>query len=159
MIGHILRAFFISPEFLISLAGLTLCWWRPTWLLAVSEQIAQRSDVLNYAWLLPAGLLGYDAKVARDILFPAADKETLLQGWQRYGELKSGIVVALVYGLIFAGAGIVAMLFDWKTPDAYQSATLISAVVGALTVSVTLYFAEIKVVELFREGLTQRGEE
>jgi len=48
------------------------------------------------------------------------------------------------------------MLFDWKNPAAHQSAMLIASVAGAVTVSASLYFANIKVEELFREHWKQK---
>lgn len=155
----ILRSCFISPEFVISAAGLALCVLFPDWFVWLSERIGGQSDVLKYAWLLPAGLVAYDLKVAKSILLPDSDKQTVLQGWARYWELKCGVAVGLFYGVIFALAGIVTMMFDWKTPAAYQSALLATSVVGAGTVSATLYFANIKVEELFRQNRTQKRAE
>lgn len=159
MIGHIFRAFFISPEFLISVAGLALCLLFPAWFVWLSERIGRQSDVLKYAWLLPAGLVAYDLTVAKSILLPDADKQTILQSWARYWELKCGVAVGLFYGLVFAVAGIITMMFDWNSPAAHQSAVLMTSVVGAVTVSATLFFANIKVEELFRQHRIQKATE
>lgn len=42
------------------------------------------------------------------------------------------------------------------TPAAYQSAMLTTSVIGAVMVSATLYYANIKVEELFRQHRTQK---
>ena len=155
-ITAILRSFFISPEFLISVAGLVLCVMWPSWFVWLSERIGRQVELLKYAWLLPAGLVAYDLKVAKGILLPDADKRTVLQGWAHYWELKYAVVAGLLHGAIFAVAGIVTMLCDWKNPAAHQSAVLVTSVSGAVTVSATLFFANIKVEELFREHWKQK---
>ena len=153
----ILRSFFISPEFLVSVVGLALCVFCPSWFVWLSDRVGHQAELLKYAGLLPAGLAAYDLKVAKGVLLPDADKRTVLQGWPRYWEMKCGVVVGLLYGAIFAVAGIIALLFDWKSPATHQSALLITSVAGALTVSVTLFFAQLKVEELFRQHWTQKG--
>lgn len=146
----ILRYFFVSPEFLMSVAGLTLFTFWPNWFVWLSERIGRQAELLKYFGLLPAALVVYDSQAVKNILLPASDKQTVLQGWGRYWDLKCGGVVGLIYGIIFAVAGFSALLFDWKTPAAHQSALLITSVCGALCVSATLYFTHIKIEELFR---------
>lgn len=153
----ILRAFLISPEFVVSLGGVMLGVLFPDWFDWLSERIGRQSDVLKYAGLLPAGLVAYSLKVSKSILFPDADKRAVLQGWARYWELKCGIVVGMIYSLVFAVAGIVTLLFDWKNPAAYQSAVLLTSVAGAMTVAGSLFQANIRIEELFREHWKQKG--
>ena len=150
-ISTILRSVFISPEFLVAVAGLGLIQAFPSGFLWLSERISQQSDLLKYAGLLPAGLVAYDLKVARGILLPDADKRTVLQGWTRYWDVKCSVSVGLLYGATFAIAGLFTMLFDWKIPAPHQSAVLLTTVAGALTVSATLFCANIRMEELFRE--------
>jgi hypothetical protein len=57
----------------------------------------------------------------------------------------------LAYAGIFAVLGVSCLFFDWKAPEPYQSAFLLTSVVGAITVSATLYLAHIKIEELFRK--------
>ncbi len=156
-IPTILRSVFIAPEFLVAVAGLALSVAFPSGFLWLSERIGQQSDLLKYAGLLPAGLVAYDLKVARSILLPDADKRTVLQGWSRYWDVKCAISVGLLYGVAFAVAGLFTMLFDWKTPASHQSAVLLTSVSGALTVSATLFYANIRMEELFREHWKLKG--
>lgn len=155
-IGVILRSFFISPEFLVIVAGLMLSALFPNRFLWLSERIGSHSDLLKYSGLLPAGLVAYSLKVARSILLPDADKRTVLQGWPRYWEVKCGVGIGMVYSVAFALAGIVTMLFDWKNPMPFQSAVLLTSVTGAVTVSASLFYANIRVEELFREHWKQK---
>ena len=146
----ILRYYFISPEFLVAVVGMALFTLWPNWFIWLSERIGRQAELLKYFGLLPAALVVYDAQAVKNILFPASDKQTVLQGWNRYWDLKCGGVVGLVYGIMFAAAGFAALLCDWKSPAAHQSALLITSVCGALCVSATLYFTHIKIEELFR---------
>jgi len=155
-IRAILRCWFVSLEFLVCVAGVALCAVFPEWFSWLSERIGSQSDLLKYSGLLPAGLVAYSLKVARSILLPDADKRTALQGWTRYWELKCGVVIGLIYSVAFALAGIVTMLFDWKHPMAFQSAVLLISVTGAVTVSASLFHANIRVEELFREHWKQK---
>jgi hypothetical protein len=150
-IAIILRFFAISPEFLVSVTGLALFNFWPNWFLWLTERIGQQSELLKYFGLLPAALVVYDSQIVKNILFPDSDKRAILQGWGRYWDLKCGGVVGLVYGIIFAIAGFSALLFDWKKPAAHYAALLITSVLGALTVSASLYFTHIKIEELFRQ--------
>ena len=154
-LGSILRSFFVSLEFLVSLGGLAVFWFYPAQLAWLSNRIGSQAEVLKYAGFLAAGLLVYDAKVVRSILLPDADKRTVLQGWDFYWNLKCGAVTGLIYGALFALAGVVALLFDWKAPEAYQSAFLLTGVIGGFTVSGSLYFANIRIEELFRQHWKQ----
>ena len=153
----IARSFFISLEFVVSIGGVMLCFLFPDWFLWLSQRIGQQSDVLKYAGLLPAGLVAYSLKVSKSILFPDADKRAALQAWARYWELKCGIVVGMIYSLVFAVAGIVTLLFDWKNPAVFQSTVLLICVAGAVTVSASLFHANVRIEELFREHGKQRG--
>ena len=146
----ILRFFFISPEFLVVVIGLAMFTFLPDWFVWLSERIGRQAELLKYFGLLPAALLVYDSQAVKDILFPTSDKESVLQGWSRYWDLKCGGVVGLFYGLIFSIAGFAALLFDWKIPEAEASALLITSISGSLCVSISLYFTHIKIEELFR---------
>jgi hypothetical protein len=150
-IPAILRSIFISPEFLVVIAGVALACVFPRECIWISQRISQQPELLKYAWLLPAGLVAYDLNVAKSILLPDADKKMLLQGWQRYWELKSTTTVGVLYGFGFAVAGLVTMAFDWKVPASHQSATLLTAVIGAVAVAASLFYAQIRIEELFRE--------
>ncbi|HOY57897.1 MAG TPA: hypothetical protein PK640_07145 [Verrucomicrobiota bacterium] len=153
----IIRSFFVSLEFVVSISGVLLCFLFPEWFLSLSQRVGQQSDVLKYAGLFPAGLVAYSLRASRSILFPDGDKHSILQGWSGYWELKCSVVAGIVYSLAFALAGVGTLLFDWKNPAAYQSAVLLTAVVGALTVSGTLFQANIRIEELFREHSKPKG--
>ena len=156
-ISAIFRLVFISPECLIIVGGLAMVYAFPQECIWLSQRIGQQPEVLKYSWLLPAGLFGYDVKIVKSIVFPDADKNTLLQKWERYGELKYATMVGLVYGFGFSVAGVVAMLLDWKAPGAHHSATLLVAVIGALVVSITFFLAQIRIEELFREHMGRKS--
>lgn len=153
----VLRYFLISPECLVSVAGLALFEFWPSCFVWLSGRIGQQAELLKYFGLLPAALVVYNLQAVKNILFPSSDKKTILQCWDRYWDLKCGSMVGLVCGTIFAMAGFFALLFNWKQPEAHQSALLITSVIGAATVSATLYFTHIKIEELFRQAL--KGDE
>jgi len=153
----ILRSVVVSLELLVCVAGVGMCVAFPGWFYWLSERIGQQADVLKYAGLLPAGLVAYDLKVARSILLPDADKRTILQAWPRYWEFKCVVVAGLVYGVLFGVVGLATMLFDWKSPEAYQSAALLTAVAGAVTVAASLFHGNLRVEELFREHWKQKS--
>lgn len=151
MLSTILRYVFVSPEFLVLISGIALLMFCPSWFLWLSQRIGHQAELLKYFGLLSAGLVVYDSKTAKDILFPNADKKTILQNWPFYWKLKCGVAVGFLYGTAFAVAGLGSLLFDWQSPAPVHSAMLITSVIGALTVSATLYLAQIKIEELFRQ--------
>ena len=148
---NILRYVFVSPEFLVGVAGVGMYFFLPGQFVWLSGRIANQAELLKYFGLLPFGLIVYDSKVVKSILMPEADKRNTFQKWELYGDFKLGCVVGLSYAVFFGCAGIACFFFDWKTPAAYQSAFLLTSIVGALTVSMTLYFTHIKIEELFRQ--------
>jgi Na+-transporting NADH:ubiquinone oxidoreductase subunit NqrB len=137
-------------------AALATFVYCPGWFFWLSDRIGHQAELLKYLGLLPTGLMVYDSTIVKSILLPEADKSTILQSWQLYGNLKCGTVVALLYGIAFVVAGMAALLFNWQRPAPSQSALLITSIVGALTVSGTLYFAQIRIEELFREHRSQK---
>ena len=56
-LAAIARSFIISLEFVVSLGGVMLCLLFPDWFLWLSQRVGQQSDVMEYAGLLPAGLV------------------------------------------------------------------------------------------------------
>jgi hypothetical protein len=157
--GAILRSVFAGPEFLIMVVGVALLMFWPNPLTWLSGRIGSQAELLKYVGLLPAGLVVYDATLAKSMLLPEADKQRILQSWELHWEFKCAVVVGLVYGFFFAIAGCAALLFDWKTPAAHQSAFLITSLAGGLAVSVTMYFAQIRIEELFRQHSTKPSAE
>jgi hypothetical protein len=155
----IFRTAVISLECLILLGGWAVFVFWPAWLVWLSGAIGQQAEVLKYGGLLPAGLVVYDSKVLKAMLLPKADKGAILQGWGRYWDLKCSGTVGLVYGVVFALGGVASLLFDWKTPSAYQSGLLVTSVAGALATSATLYFASIRVEEMFRTHAPPKASE
>jgi len=151
LIYAFLRSFFISPELLVSVFGFALFEMRPHWFAFLSERIGSQLELLKYVGLLPAGLFAFDANIGRNVLLPNADKGTILQSWPLYGELKCSVGVGVLYGFIFAVAGIATLLFDWKNPAACQSALLVTSLAGALIASATLFYANVKMEEMFRQ--------
>jgi hypothetical protein len=147
----VFRYVFVSPEFLVIVAGLAFCVLFPTQSVWVSARIGAQSDLLKYFGLLPIGLVVYDSTVVKSALMPDADKRSSFQKWEHYYDFKLGCIVALVYAVIFGITGIACFFFDWNTSMAHQSAFLLTSIVGALTVSATLYFAHIRIEELFRQ--------
>lgn len=151
----ILRSIFVGPEFFILIAGAVLLVFFPDPFIWLTGRIGHDAELLKYFGLLPAGLVVYDATVTKGILLPDADIRRILQSWKLHWELKCTAVIALVYGFSFGVGGFAALLLDWKTPGAHQSALLIASIGGGLTVSVSLYFAHIKIEELFRQHSTK----
>ncbi len=84
-------------------------------------------------------------------LFP---KRFCSLNWELYFDFKLGCIIGLAYAAVFSVVGVSCLFFDWKVPEAFQSAFLITSVVGAITVSAMLYFAHIKIEELFRKHST-----
>ena len=146
-----MRYVFVSPELLVCVSGLALFVFLPEQFVWLSERIGTQAELLKYFGLLPVGLFVYDSTVAKGILMPDSDKRGYFQKWEDYEDFKSGCMVALCYAGFFGATGVACLLFDWKTPLALQSAFLLTSIVGALTVSATLYFAHIKIEELFRQ--------
>ena len=145
-----LRYIFVSPECLVCVAGTAACIFFPSGFARLSNRIGGQAELLKYFGLLPVGLLVYNTNAVKSILMPEADKLNALQSWELYPDFKLGCVIGLAYAIGFTGAGIACLLFDWKMPQAYQSAFLLTSITGALTVSATLYFAHIRIEELFR---------
>jgi len=141
---------FVSPELLVCASGLALGFFLPTQFIWLSERIGTQAELLKYFGVLPVGLLVYDSTVAKGILMPEGDRQGYFQRWEGYEDFKDGCIVALCYAILFVIAGIAGFFFDWKAPAAYQSALLLTSISGALAVSATLYFAHIKIEELFR---------
>jgi len=151
----ILRYAFISPEFLVCLSGIAVYNFFPGQLVWLSGRIGDKAELLKYLGLLPFGLVAYDSNVIRDILMPHSDKKIIFQKWEFYADIKWGCIVALLYAVLFGVVGCACLLFDWKAAVAYQSGFLLTSIVGALTVSASLYFTHIKIEELFRQHSSQ----
>lgn len=147
----ILRYAFVSPEFLVCLSGLVLYVFFPEPLIWLSRRISDQSELLKYLGLLPIGLFVYDTTVVKTILMPDGDKKSIFQSWGYYSDIKLACIIGLLYAVLFGIVGVSCLLFDWKAAAAYQSACLLTSIAGALMVSATLYFAHIKIEELFRQ--------
>lgn len=151
----ILRYVFVSPELLIGVVGLSSCVFLPAQMVWLSERIGTQAELLKYFGLLPVGLIVYDSTVAKSILMPDGDKWSSFQKWEDYEDFKAGCIVALCYAVLFGIIGVACFFFDWKTPSGHQSAFLLTSIAGALTVSSILYFAHIRIEELFRRHSSQ----
>ncbi len=149
-----LRYIFVSPECLVCAVGAASCVFFQSELASLSGRIGSQAELLKYLGLFPIPLIVYDTTVVKNILMPEADKSNALQKWELYLDFKLGCIVGLVYAALFVIVGIFCLFLDWKVPKAYQSAFLLTSVVGAATVSATLYFANIKIEELFRQYST-----
>lgn len=147
----ILRYVFVSPELLVCVSGLAFFVFLPGQFVWLSERIGTQAELLKYFGLLPVGLFVYDSAVAKSILLSDSDKRGYFQKWEDYEDFKSGCMVALCYAVLFGITGVACFFFDWKRPSAHQSAFLLTSIAGALTVSATLYFAHIKIEEIFRQ--------
>ena len=147
----ILRYVFVSLEFLACVAGTAACFFFPAAFGWLSERIGNQAELLKYFGLLPVGLVVYDTTVVKNILMPEADKKNVLQAWDLYFDFKLGCIVGLAYAGVFSVTGVCCLFFDWKVAEPYQSSFLLTSVVGAITVSATLYFSHIKIEELFRK--------
>jgi len=148
---NILRYVFVSPEFLVCVTGAALCIFLPDKFVWLSERIGNQAELLKYFGFLPVGLVIYDSTVVKTILMPESDKRNDFQKWERYADFKCGCIVGLVFAVIFGIAGIASFFFDWKIPAPFQSAFLLTSIAGAVTVSTSLYFAQIRIEELFRK--------
>jgi hypothetical protein len=149
----ILRPVFVSLECLVCIAGIAAYHYFPHYFAWLTERIGQEADLLRYFGLLPLVLVPYDSARLRAILLPAADKRAILQHWERYGQFRYTCIIGFIYGIVFAAAGIISLLLSWKIAAACQSALLATSLTGALTVAGTLFFASIKIEELFRQAL------
>jgi hypothetical protein len=150
----ILRYVFVSLEILVCVIGTAACLSFPATFAWLSDRIGSQAELLKYFGLLPVGMMIYDTTVVKQILMPETDKRHVLQNWELYFDFKLGCIVGLAYAGVFVVMGFSCLLFDWKVPEPYQSALLLTSVVGAMTVSATLYFAHIKIEELFRKHST-----
>ncbi len=150
----ILRYTFVSPECLVCVTGAASCLLFPSGLAWLSDRIGSQAELLKYFGLLPVGLVVYDATSVKNILMPEADKLRVLQSWDLYFDFKLGCIVGLAYAVVFAVVGICCLFFEWKAPQACQSALLLISVVGAITVAATFYFSHIKIEEVFRKHST-----
>src|SRR6185312_2685519 len=125
-----LRYIFISFEFFICLVGIFVFVFWPSQLVWLSRCIGNSTEFLKYSCFLPIGLVIYDSRYVRSILFPKSDTTNLFQNWNLYFDFKMGCVIGLVYDVGFGVLGIVCFFFDWQRPAAFQSAFLLTSIVG-----------------------------
>lgn len=147
----IFRSVFVSFEFLVCVAGLSIYGLLPEQFMWLGIKISEQAELMKYFGFLPIGLVVYDLKIVKSILMPDSDKRNAFQRWEHYGDFKLGCFVGLFYAVFFAIGGIVSFFFDWKTPNSHSAALLITSMVGALTVAASLYCAHIKIEVLFRQ--------
>ncbi len=141
---------FISPEFMVMLLAFLALSNFPDACLFLGKQIGKQADLLKYLCFLPAGLLVYNVKTARVILFPSSDTKKILQSWDRYDCLKMALFVGLVYSILFAFLALLCFSFDWRTPASFQAPLFLGTIAGAFVDSASFYAADLKVEEIFR---------
>lgn len=151
LIAATFRFIFLSFEFLICVAGVGITVFAPDQLTWLTNKIGEQTELLKYFGFLPAGLVYYDSTLLKSILMPDADKQNTFQKFEYFGDFQIGCWVGLIYGVLFAIGGITCFLFDWKTPNPYPAAFLFTSILGALTVTASLFFAHIKIEVLFRQ--------
>lgn len=149
-LSAILRAVFISPEFLVIVAILGVWRWRPDILELAAKQVASSGEILRYLGLLASGLLAYDISVAKGILLPDDDKLNALQRWEKFAALKVCVSVGLVYALIFAALGIIASMLDWSHSGAFHGAAILVSVLGAGITTGSFIVAQFNIAILIR---------
>lgn len=147
-----LRYIIVSFEFVVCLGGILVYTFWPSQLAWMSQYVGESKEFLKYFCLLPIGLVVYDSKYVKSILFPKSDTKSYLQKWDMYFDFKMGCVVGLIYAICFAVLGLVCFFFDWSLPSAFQSAILLTSIFGSVIVTASFYLHSIKVEEVFRQA-------
>ncbi|MEK6760196.1 MAG: hypothetical protein AABY51_10535 [Deltaproteobacteria bacterium] len=139
----------ISSEFLVLLIGVFL-FTQQELIGFLSSKISDNSELLKYVALLPATLVVYVFKESKTLLFPKDDEKKVLQGWQDYWKLKIRFNIGLLYSITFAFIGVTALIFGFKINEPVGFTLVLISVAGGLIVVAHIYFAIIKLSEIFR---------
>ena len=144
----------ISPECLVLLIGWGIWEYAREQLNSVAAALPSNGEMIRYLALLPVGLFVWLLKEGKDILFPGDSEENKrLVQWPDYWRLKLTFGVAVIYGFLFAVASVLVWVLGWKVNEARGFGLLTLSLVGALTVSGTVYFAKIKEKEILMKFL------
>jgi hypothetical protein len=141
----------VSFEFVVCLGGVLVYMFWPSQLAWMSQYIGGSKEFLKYFCFLPIGLVVYDSKYVKNILFPKSDTKSYFQKWDMYFDFKMGCIIGLMYAVFFAALGLVCFFFNWMRPAAFQSAFLLTSILGAVVVTVSFYLHSIKIEEVFRQ--------
>jgi hypothetical protein len=146
-----LRYIIVSFELVVCLSGLFVYVFWPSQLAWISQYIGGSKEFLKYFCFLPLVLVVYDSKCVKSILFPISDIKSYFQKWDMYFDFKMGCIIGLMYAIVFAVSGLVCFFFDWKRPAAFQSAFLLTSILGALVATASFYLHSIKIEEVFKQ--------
>lgn len=148
---EILRTFFVSPEFVLILMGISLCTTFSQRISSVGEWLSDSNDIIKYVGLLPVLVLIKVFPDAVIVLWPENDKRQLLQNWPSYWKLKIVFYVTLIYASLFGTAGFLTWIIKWdfSNKDVIIFVVQCVSVLGSIIVYLSVYNAKIKVREIF----------
>lgn len=141
----------ISFEFLVLLFGVFL-FTQQELVGFLSSKISDNMELLNYVALVPATSVVYVFRESRSLLFPEDDEKKVLQVWQDYWKWKICFNIGLFYSIIFALIGATAFIFGFKINEPVGFTLVFISVVGGSIVATSIYFAIIKLSEIFRSN-------
>jgi hypothetical protein len=146
-LSNIVRAFFVSFEFLCIVIGILLTIWRPSAIQGIAEQIASNGDMIKYLALAPVGVFGWVFSHSRKMLFPEADKKSILQGWPDYPAFRDVVFVGVAFSVIFVVTGLATWAMDWSSSPAVPFTWTAVSLIGAAIAAFSMYHAEIVLTE------------
>ena len=133
---EITRVFFISPELLLVVIGISIQQF-------LTKPVGRLLTEIN----IPCALLCWSLAYGRKLLFPEKDKNSILQKWPDYWILRICFHVALAWNLIFVLISIYAWTGDWKHPSPDHFISLAISIIGSATCSFSIYNAQTRVEE------------
>lgn len=145
----------MSPEFVVASLAILALQVEPVWLSQVSKVFASAPDGVKYIALVPVGIALWCVQQSRIILFPQEDTKGLLQEWPKFIELKTRVLIGLIYQGVFSILGITAWFIAPKLDSGTSTVVMGMAVVGSLTGAVTFYLASLMATEITKRHATK----
>jgi len=152
VLAQYIVATFISFEFVIIALALAIVLVWPNIITPVSSLLGDDAEVLKHIALLPSALAIWIFTESRKLLFPDEDNKRILQRWGDYWKWKIHFNVAIFYAVIFAGAGLISWALGVKANTATGFVLLLTSILGALIVALSVYLARITLSEILVIG-------
>jgi hypothetical protein len=143
------RAIFISPEFLVLLAGILLVTFGEILLNSMLSRL-NGMEAIKYLAAFPVAVLVLSFKDANQLLFPSEEKMDLLSGWQNYWRFKIVVIAACIWAVVYACLAVCSWVFGNPDKSSYALAVLLTSIVGSGVTYWSVFNARIKIREILK---------
>lgn len=145
---YFLRAFFISPEFLL-IALACYLFHQPIINNAIIEiQIFKESEFAKWLAIAPISLGIFNIKSIKASNFLKEDSKRIILEWPNYWKIKIHLLISFIYSVVFILISAYALIFFTKDKIPFFTYIFIIGFIGECILYTTIHFAEDKILEL-----------